>query len=81
MLVEIAKLSVFLADNQLAGRNITQDQFLTTLNQAEQDLQFAIKALSPEPDGSEAAHYRLVGERTYSQVKEVLEMTKLMKLN
>ena len=80
MCVEISKLSIFLADHKLASKVITQEEFLSTIQESLEDLDFALKSLSFEPEGSEAAGYYYVAQKTYNQVKDVLEFTKLLKI-
>ena len=80
MSVEISKLSLFLADNKLARGVLSQVQFLETVQSCAEGLQFSIKSLSFEPPGSEAAHYYRLAQNAYSQVKDLLEITKLVKL-
>ena len=60
MLVEISKLSIFLADYKLSSKQISHDQFLEKIQDCLQDLAFALKSLSFEPEGSEAAHYHFL---------------------
>ena len=55
-------------------------QFLETVQSCAEGLQFSIKSLSFEPPGSEAAHYYRLAQNAYSQVKDLLEITKLVKL-
>ena len=80
MLVEISKLSIFLADYKLSSKQISHDQFLEKIQDCMQDLDFALKSLSFEPEGSEAAHYYLAAQKTYNQVRDVIEFTKLLKI-
>merc|ERR1719192_3235021 len=63
MLVEISKLSIFLADYKLSSKQISHDQFLEKIQDCMQDLAFALKSLSFEPEGSEAAHFYLVAQK------------------
>ena len=78
MLVEMSKLSIFLADYRLSKKKITEDQFQEKIQDCLQELEFAVKSLSFEPEGSEAAHYYLVAQKTYKQLRDVLEFSKLL---
>lgn len=80
MLLEVSKISMFLADMDLGQGNISQDTFTSVIEQAVMDLGTAVNCLKFEPEGTEEAHGAKQAAASLKQAHEVLHFSKFCKI-
>ena len=79
LLVQLSKMSIFLADQHLRRHQITQQDFLSTLVKCVKNLEMAGKCLQHEEEGTEAAAYYTTAKQTLCQASDILHFSKIMK--
>ena len=80
MLYETAKINMFLADMDLGQGNITQEAFLSEIEEAVNNLEEASNSLKFEPQGTEEAHVAKQALASLRQAKDVLHFSKFCKI-
>ena len=80
MLLDVSKISMFLADLDLGQGNISQDTFTSVIEQAVMDLGTAVNCLKFEPEGTEEAHGAKQAAVSIKQAREVLHFSKFCKI-
>ena len=79
ILVPLSKMSLFLADQNLRSQKISQQDFLTIMEDCVKNLETAQKCLQHEEAGSEAWSYYKAAKITASQANDILHFSKVMK--
>ena len=80
MLLEVSKISMFLADMDLGQGNISQDTFTSVIEQAVMDLGTALNCLKFEPEGTEEARGAKHAAASLKHAHEVLHFSKFCKI-
>ena len=80
MLYETSKINMFLADMDLGHGNITQEAFISVIEEAVENLEEASNSLKFEPQGTEEAHYAKLALVSLRQAKDVLHFSKFCKI-
>ena len=80
MTYETSKISMLLADMDLSQGNISQEAFMSVIEQAVADLETAANCLKFEPEGTEEAHCAKQATASLRQAQEVLHFSKFCKI-
>lgn len=78
-LVQISKMNIFLADQNLRSLDINQQNFLSCLKSCVENLEVAKKCLQHEEAGSEGWSYYNAANITATQAYDILHFSKVMK--
>ena len=80
MLLEMSRMSMFLADMDLSLGSIGHDAFINVITTAVDDLETSVNCLKFEPEGSEEAQSMKQASVSLRQAKEVLHFSKFCKI-
>ena len=79
LLVQVSKMSIFLADQNLRSKKISQHEFLSALEDCVKNLETAMKCLQHEEAGTEGWSLYKAAKITASQANDILHFSKVMK--
>jgi len=78
LLVKMSKMTMFLADQNLGKKMISQNQFLVELQDVIDNLKTAMKCLEHEEQGTEAFSYFSVAKVSLNQANDVMHFSKML---